>query len=533
MLITFLLIAGIALLGTTVVAMRYTVSTAEERLSQTLLSTALTLADDSRVVAVLETKTVDQALNRHLDYMISVSEDISVITVADNDSIRYFHPDKSRIGESFVGDDQYQVIETGETYIHDGIGTLGFQRRAFAPVFGGDGRQVGFVMVSAMMDDIDRIGGEIRSLFLAMGLLLLIAASLAAMAISNNIKGTLLGNEPAQMTRNFITREEVFASLEEGILSVDRAGKIILANRASAEMLNSDREQLVGQPIRSLLPSLTVDDVLESGRSAYNLPIQTPYSTMLCDKLPIRERQKVVGAVVLLRNKTEATRLAEQLTGSTHIITTLRAHTHEFMNHLHVILGLLQMDLKEDAMDYIRDIARIQTQEVSPVFQHIKNPTVAALILGKLSHLREQQIQFRLSVPDTLPEHSRFLSTRQQVTIIGNLLENATEAITASTDPSAPRQVELRMEESEAGLCISVMDTGIGLQTDDPEEIFRLGYSTKGPDRGTGMAMVREILEQRHGTIHVDSEPGDGTCVTVIVDRPRREPPAAREEGQL
>ena len=532
--LTFLVVTGAALLVSMLVTMQYTLSNANNQLDATLLSTARILAADSRVVSVLKNKAVDQQLNEYLDFVVDVSSDISIVTVADNDAVRYYHVNKSLLGQTVVGEDQYRVVEEQVYYLSDGIGTLGPQRRAFAPVFDPDnGEMLGFIVVGASRDHLDKMGSDIRSLFLAMGLFLLLAASSAAIALSDNIKSSLMGNEPAQMTRNFITREEVFASLEEGILSVDRSGKIILANRAAAEMLNTETEQLVGQPIRSLFPSLTVDDVLAEGKSAYNLPLQNAYSTMLCDKLPIRERQKIVGAVVLLRNKTEATRLAEQLTGSTHIITTLRAHTHEFMNHLHVILGLLQMNLKEDAMDYIRDIARVQTETVSPVFQYIKNPTVAALILGKLSHLREQQIQFRLVVPQVLPEHSRFLSTRQQVTIIGNLLENAMEAIAASTDPTAPRQIELRMEESGAGLCISVMDTGIGLETDDPEEIFRLGYSTKGPDRGTGMALIREILDQRQGTIHVDSEPGDGTCVTVIVDRPRREPPAVRVEGQL
>lgn len=518
MILTFLAVTGLVLLLSILTAMRYTLSAVGEQLDRTLLSSARTLARDSRVAAMLEAGEGDRDLSDYLDYMIAASEDISVITVADMNSIRYFHPDKNRLGQSFVGGDQRRVVETGESYLSDAVGTLGLQRRAFAPVYGADGAQVGFVMVSAMKVNIDQTRREIQTVFVTAGAVLMLVSMAAAMALAYNIKDSLLGNEPAQMTRNFLNREEVFASLEEGVLSVDRKGSIILANRAAAEMLHVDRETLPGRSISSVLPSLTVEDVLAESKSFHNQSVGG--SAILCDKLPIRERQRTIGAVVILRNRTEATRLAEQLTGSTHIINTLRAHTHEFMNQLHVIMGLLQMGLQEEAMDYIRDIARVQSQEVTPVLQRVRNPTVAALILGKLSHLREQRIELTLVVPGTLPEHSRFLSTRQQVTILGNLLENAIEAIAAKRDPDAPRQIQLTMEEGEEGLCVSVMDTGIGLA--DPEAVFTLGYSTKGPNRGTGMALIRDILDSRGGTITIDSEPGDGTCVTVIVDRPRQ-----------
>ena len=525
-LLTFLVIIAAGLMAAMLVSMRYIVNLSLEQMDQTLLSTARSLAGNSQVISVLETKTVSQELNDYLDHMVEVTPDLLIITVADTDSIRYYHVNKDLLGQEVVGEDRFRVLETGEAYVGDGVGTMGPQRRAFAPVFGSGGDMIGYIVTGASRDSLEEVQGEIQSLFLAMGILLLAAAASAAGILSASIKDSLLGNEPAQMTRNFVAREEVFSSLEEGILSVDRQGDIILANRAAAAMLNAAPEELTGRPIHSVLPSLTVDDVLAQGRSVYNQAITTAYSAILCDKLPIRERQQTIGAVVLLRNKTEATRLAEQLTGSTHVINTLRAHTHEFMNHLHVILGMLQMDRRDEAIAYIQDIARVQTETLTPVFHHIQNPTVAALILGKISHLREQRIELSLLIPGVLPAHSRYLSTRQQVTIIGNLLENAMEAITASTDPENPRLIQLCMEEGDAGLCISVMDTGIGLATGNPEEILQMGYSTKGPDRGTGMAMVQAILEERGGTIHIDSEQGDGTCVTIIVDRPRGGPAA-------
>ena len=64
---------------------------------------------------------------------------------------------------------------------------------------------------------------------------------------------------------------------------------------------------------------------------------------------------------------------------------------------------------------------------------------------------------------------------------------------------------------------ISVRDNGTGMSEETKEKIFEPLYSTKGFGVGLGMVIVKNIVEQHHGQIQIDSEEGKGTTVTVCL----------------
>jgi sensor histidine kinase regulating citrate/malate metabolism len=102
------------------------------------------------------------------------------------------------------------------------------------------------------------------------------------------------------------------------------------------------------------------------------------------------------------------------------------------LNKLQVISGLLQMGRVQDAQTYIGSLSSIHEQIISPIMKLIHNSNVAALILGKEANMRELDITLTLLNNSSLPEHSRYLSTSELVTVVGNLLENAIEAVNAA-----------------------------------------------------------------------------------------------------
>ncbi len=69
------------------------------------------------------------------------------------------------------------------------------------------------------------------------------------------------------------------------------------------------------------------------------------------------------------------------------------------------------------------------------------------------------------------------------------------------------------IREGEHGMLISVDDSGAGIAADKLDRIFERGFSTKGEGRGTGLSLVKETVDAFHGTIRVESEPGNWQLV--------------------
>ncbi len=199
---------------------------------------------------------------------------------------------------------------------------------------------------------------------------------------------------------------------------------------------------------------------------------------------------------------------------------TLRASTHEFQNKLHVVAGLIQMNSADEALRYIGIITHELDEDQNTILKNILNPTIAALLLGKVSRAKELDIQFSLRLDSCLQRHSPYLSTNDMVTIIGNLTENAFDAV---KNCQGTRDVEIFIGESADGLSISVDDTGEGMTEKQIEILRKKVYTTKGKGHGTGLRLIRGIVKRRHGYLEIESEPGEGSSFTVSFDKVRRE----------
>lgn len=102
------------------------------------------------------------------------------------------------------------------------------------------------------------------------------------------------------------------------------------------------------------------------------------------------------------------------------------------------------------------------------------------------------------------------------ITVLGNLIENAFDAMRgAPTD--VPSEVTVSIREGARGLLLSVDDTGPGMTEEVKQRLFERGFSTKGEGRGTGLALVQEMIEAYHGTIRVESELGVGTSFIITL----------------
>ena len=501
------------------VNMRYSLETAQNKIDEKLQSTVDVLADTPIVKKLLRERNLDSYLSAFLKDLIYNTEDLDYIIIADKDSHQLYHTDPEFIGQRFEGEDQYRAL-AGESYFTDADSeTLGNMRRAFHPVYSVDGEIVGFVMVGSAHQRLDQIRTTIYQTFIQLYLMLGVATLVLSGFLALYLGRQLRGVRPEDLLRVYLTQNDILNALDEGLVSYDNTGRIRLVNAAAARMLGHREDLLVGQQVDDLiraengesLRDRKLDSIRSNRANILVRPIQLPDSNIWARR------------VLILTDRSETIQYVEELVGTRHMINALRANSHEFLNKLQVISGLLQMGYVEDAQSYIGEQASIHEHIIGPVMRLIRNANVAALILGKENNMRELDIQLNLLRNSRLPERSRYLEAEELVTVVGNLLENAMEAVNA-VQTEGMRSVDLQITEDDTGLLVMVSDTGEGIREEDLPHIFENGFSTKArTGRGIGMKLIQDIVDRRGGSIDVDTEPGSGTTISIIFSRERGE----------
>ena len=496
--------------------MRYSLSTLQDKINDTLEAIVTTIATSPAVQTCLTDGVTTTDLTGYLDDLVEAMEDLDIITIADENAIRVYHVNKDRIGDHFVGGDEGRALQ-GESYFSDATGTMGYQHRYFCPVFGQDGSVIGFVMGSTTQSRMEELRFRIAQTYVRLMLILTVCTLIFSAALAIYLNHILRGAKPEDLLKTYLTQNDVLNSLDEGLISLDPTGRVRLVNQTAAQALGKKEDLLLGADMDELLRLETGESL--KGLSGENL--QTNRPNILINSLQVKNSTRWARQVLILKDRSEVRRQAEQLGGTRHIVSALRANNHEFINRIQVIAGLLQMNRADDALDYIGAVSAEHAQTISPVLQLIHNANVAALLLGKLNNMRELDIQLTLLGNSQLPEHSRYLTTQELVTVVGNLLENAIEAIDVQS-LDLDRRVVLQITEDETGLLIVVSDSGEGIREDVLPRIFDPGYSTKATHgRGVGMGLVKSIVERNSGTIEVDSEPMAGSTFTLIFNNPR------------
>lgn len=284
-------------------------------------------------------------------------------------------------------------------------------------------------------------------------------------------------------------------------------------------MLSFDKETVIGKPLSQVYPQSTIPRVLDTEQPEYNISLESLHHVrILSDRMPVRRDGQIVGAVAIFRNRTEVANLARELTGVQHIVEAMRAYTHEFMNKLHVILGLLQLGEAKQAEDYVLQLTQTRALSVGRISQSIADPSVAALLIGKSCRAAELGVRLTLDPESHLSADTHFLPASGMITILGNLIENAFDAF-GNAPSDTLHEIGISVRESEHGLILSVDDNACGMPEEVREHIFERGSTSKGEGHGTGLFLVKSIVDTYGGEIRVESTQGVGSSF-IITFRP-------------
>lgn len=345
----------------------------------------------------------------------------------------------------------------------------------------------------------------------------IVMAGLYLRSYHRTVLRVLLGYEPDAFRQLFLQRMDILDALDEGLMAIDEHSMITYMNRAAADILKIKVKDAIGQPLKTVYPRSTMARVLQTGKSEYNIGLESiKHVSVISDRMPLWRDGKVEGVIAIFRNRTEVTRLAQDLTGVQHIVGALRAYTHEFTNKLHVILGLLQLGEDKQAEEYVLHLTQTRAHSIGYISERIREPSVAALLIGKVYRAAELGIRFVLDPASELHGDGRYLPASSLITILGNLIENAFDSLRNAPE-TAQKEVTVSIREGEHGMLISVDDSGAGIAADKLDRIFERGFSTKGEGRGTGLSLVKETVDAFHGMIRVESEPGIGSSFIITV----------------
>jgi len=491
--------------------------TLEKELGMRAMAIARTLAQSEEIQKNVGTPG-GTAVIQPIAERTRLATGVDYIVVLDMDRIRYSHPVEERLGKRFDDADLGPALANNE-YISRAEGVMGPSVRAFVPLKVEEGtRQVGVVVVGVLTPTI---GSLLRTIQLELYYSLctgLLVGLLGSVYLAKKIKNAMFSMEPAEIARLLEERQAAFQAMEEGIIAIDNNCRITIANDQARRIIGRASENIVGKPIKEVIPNTRLPEVLETGQPQINEEMFINNIVVLTKRVPIKFKGEIIGAVSTFQDKTEVNKLAEELTGVKSFVEALRVQNHEYMNKLHTIAGLIQLGKQHEALDYIFHLTEEQQEITGFLSKNIFDNDIAGLLLGKYLRAKELRTELIIDRNTKLKGLPKYLDTGDLVVIIGNLIENAFDVV--RNEIPERRKVFFSMVDGSESLIIKVRDLGKGIEAEKKERIFEQGYTTKGPKNlGIGLYLVKRYVDLAGGTISVKCPEDGGAEFFILIPK--------------
>ncbi|WP_329283798.1 sensor histidine kinase [Streptomyces sp. NBC_00691] len=446
---------------------------------------------------------------------IRTSTGAEYVVVMDTRGVRWSHTDPAAIGGR-VSTDPTDVL-AGHEVMEIDSGTLGRSARGKTPLRDADGRIVGAVSVGIEYDSVrDRLLAAIPGLLAYAGGALA-AGALAAYLISRRLQRQTHDLAFSDISALLAEREAMLHGIREGVVALDRNGSVRLMNDEAQRLLGLGPEA-AGRPLDEVLGRGRTADVLAGRVTGEDLLTVRGQRVLIANRMPTDDG----GAVATLRDRTELERLGRELDSTRGLIDALRAQDHEHANRMHTLLGLLELEMHEEAVEFVTEVVGVHRATAEQVTEKVHDPLLAALLVGKATVAAERGASLRLTPDSLLPD--RLVDPRELVTVVGNLVDNALDALAGT--PGARIDVAFRTEGRT--VVLRVTDSGPGVPEERRALIFTEGWSTKAlpshGKRGLGLPLVRRLAERRGGTARVADGLDGGAEFTVVLPDALTEP---------
>jgi sensor histidine kinase regulating citrate/malate metabolism len=525
-------IVGLLVAAGAVLAFMDAGRSADDGAAQTVTAVALSIADAQNVRTALATPDPSALLQPYAE-RVRHDTGVDFITIMSPAGIRYTHPNPSRIGGHFVGNTAPAVA--GRTFTETYTGTLGPSVRTVTPVFDDRHRVVALVAVGIT---VRVITGRLQQRLVALGAVagVVLAAGMAgSYLVSARLRRQTRGVAPGELREMFEYYEAILHAVREGLLILDRAGRVVLCNDAALDLLGLRAHRTDGaaraRPGRSpVLPPLDlrgrpVTDLGLPAELVATLVAPDPRSdeihvgdtrVLVVNTSPVRSRDRAMGNVVTFRDHTELQSLTGELDTVRGFAESLRSQAHEAANRLHTVVSLVELGRPDQAVEFATAELAAAQRLTDRVVDSVTEPVLAALLLGKSAEAAERGVELVIT-EDTAIEET--VEARDLVTILGNLIDNAVDAAVENAGARPPRVVVTAREDAGT-LLLEVSDSGRGVDPSDVPDMFRRGWTTKTSGgwpvgHGLGLALVGRAVRRHGGELRVGR--GAGAVFTVRI----------------
>lgn len=416
-----------------------------QRNEQDLLrSTATPLSYDDLIISSLTENKTDTRLQERMTQLTN-SYNFDFIVVLNMEGNRLTHPDPNEIGKHFKGGDEVKALE-GKAFYSTSEGTLGTSLRYFTPVYSTkNGHQIGAIVIGIKQTRLSELVEKSRKKYSASLIFSALIGLLMAALVAYYLKRQLHDLEPGEAYRLIEERNAMLEETKDAVFFINLSGKILLSNRAAAAMVNDSHEQF--NPQQSLFDFFpTLKESNFERKVSRNFRFNN--KDYIISSAPVNVNRKKIGYILFFRNATDTIFVLDQLANTTAYATSLQTQTHEFMNKLHVIYGLVDLEAYEELRLYLESILQPDTAFLNQLTLLIKDPILASFFIGEREKFSERKSKLMIDIQSEialiLPDETRG--------ILINLLRFINLHLLQST---LPEIVDLTLESKENDLTVT------------------------------------------------------------------------------
>ncbi|WP_040214186.1 sensor histidine kinase [Clostridium polynesiense] len=178
---------------------------------------------------------------------------------------------------------------------------------------------------------------------------------------------------------------------------------------------------------------------------------------------------------------------------------TIRAQRHDYLNHIQIIYGLMELGEYDEALKYMEPVYK----DIIKVNKALKTsePAVNALLQSKMHIAEEENIDVELCITSDLKE--LYMPSWEFCRIAGNIIDNSIYALKEKEDD---RKLYVEISEDIKSLKLYISNNGPKIPKEIADKVFEEGFTTKGiKGEGMGLSIVKELVENYEGKLKLDS----------------------------